>query len=211
MPSNSSGLPRYCLVTVGATVGFSALTRAVLDPNFWTFLRAQDFTALHVQCGPDITWAAALCAQHRDKMPTGFQVDVFDVKQNLLKDEMVLCQARREERAPGLVISHAGTGTILDAWRLGLPLVVVPNTELLDDHQTEMARHLAKEGYAAMSSPSVLNLQKATHEAALLWEENKTTRWPAHDTGRKEQSALRLWAIHPGGADGEKVSQLSHG
>lgn len=44
-----------------------------------------------------------------------------------------------------------GTGTILDAWKLGVPLVVVPNTELLDDHQTQMARHLATEGYATMA------------------------------------------------------------
>lgn len=45
-----------------------------------------------------------------------------------------------------------GTGTILDAWKLGIPLIVVPNTALLDDHQTEMAKHLAKEGYATMAS-----------------------------------------------------------
>jgi beta-1,4-N-acetylglucosaminyltransferase len=40
----------------------------------------------------------------------------------------------------------------LDAWKLALPLVVVPNTQLLDDHQTEMARYLAQEGYAIMST-----------------------------------------------------------
>lgn len=51
-------------------------------------------------------------------------------------------------------MTSAGTGTILDGWRLGLSLVVVPNTSLLDDHQTEMAKHLAKEGYATMSSAS---------------------------------------------------------
>lgn len=45
-----------------------------------------------------------------------------------------------------------GTGTILDAWKLGLSIIVVPNTHLLDDHQTEMAKHLAKEGYATMST-----------------------------------------------------------
>lgn len=57
-----------------------------------------------------------------------------------------------------------GTGTILDAWKLGIPLVVVPNTSLLDDHQTEMAKHLAKEGYATMSSsryvPSPLQMER---------------------------------------------------
>ncbi|KAG5972007.1 hypothetical protein E4U55_000956 [Claviceps digitariae] len=197
MPSKPSGLERYCLVTVGATVGFQALTRQVLAPPFWAFLHAQDFTALHVQCGPDITWAAALQQQHQHEQPPGFEVDVFDAKHNLLKDEMVLCQARRGQRAPGLIISHAGTGTILDAWRLELPLVVVPNTDLLDDHQTELAVHLAKQGYAVMSTASLPDLQEAIHKAVLLWEENRTTRWPAHDPRRKDQTALRLWDMHP--------------
>ncbi|KAG6000611.1 hypothetical protein E4U21_005284 [Claviceps maximensis] len=224
MSPKPSGLERYCLVTVGATVGFQALTRRVLEPSFWTFLHSQDFTALHVQCGPDITWAAALYEQHKDELPLGFQVDVFDARQNLLKDEMVLCQARREQRAPGLVISHAGTGTILDAWRLELPLVVVPNTGLLDDHQTELAIHLSKQGYAVMSSASLPHLQEAIPKAVLLWEENRTTRWPAHnvqprpnDQSKQGALRLRLWDIHPSGgpgmetADGrENVSQMSH-
>jgi beta-1,4-N-acetylglucosaminyltransferase len=51
----------------------------------------------------------------------------------------------------------------LDAWKLTLPLVVVPNTQLLDDHQTEMAQYLAQEGYAIMSTtryaPSYLPLR----------------------------------------------------
>lgn len=50
-----------------------------------------------------------------------------------------------------------GTGTILDAWKMGLPIIVVPNTQLLDDHQTEMAKHLSKEGYAIMSSGRYYN------------------------------------------------------
>lgn len=81
----------------------------------------------------------------------------------------MFCKAQDGSRQAGLVICHAGklsgstarvqilmtstgTGTILDGWRLGLSLVVVPNTSLLDDHQTEMAKHLSKEGYATMSS-----------------------------------------------------------
>ncbi|KAG5929518.1 hypothetical protein E4U53_002435 [Claviceps sorghi] len=210
MPGTPSGLERLCLVTVGATVGFEILTRQVLEPSFWAFLHSQGFTALHVQCGPDVTWASALHDQHRDKLPPGFQVDVFAARQNLLKEEMVLCQARGGQRAPGLVISHAGTGTILDAWRLEVPLVVVPNTALLDDHQTELAVHLSKQGYAVMSSPSAHHLQEAVHKAVLLWEENRTTRWPAHDVRREDRTALRLWEIRPGEADREKVSQMSH-
>ncbi|KAK2612324.1 N-acetylglucosaminyldiphosphodolichol N-acetylglucosaminyltransferase catalytic subunit alg13 [Conoideocrella luteorostrata] len=208
--SNPSDLQRYCLVTVGATVGFAALTKEVLQPPFWKYLNSQGFTALHIQCGPDITWASAQFSSHKDQLPAGFHVDVFDVKGSLVKDEMMLCKYRSGDRAQGLVISHAGTGTILDVWKLGIPLVVVPNTSLLDDHQTEMAEHLAKQGYATMSSATRLDLQEAIHKAVLLWEENYSTRWPAHDIRRKETETARLWDIKPLELEKEEVSQMSH-
>lgn len=54
-------------------------------------------------------------------------------------------------RVDGLT-PYAGTGTILDAWKIGVPLIVVPNAHLLDNHQAQMADHLAKEGYATQST-----------------------------------------------------------
>ncbi|KHN96972.1 UDP-N-acetylglucosamine transferase subunit alg13 [Metarhizium album ARSEF 1941] len=210
MPPDPSALKRYCLVTVGATVGFQELTKQVLQAAFWQFLSEQGFTALHVQCGPDVPWASVRLANQKEKLPEGFEVDVFDVRNNLMRDEMVLCQARPGQRAQGLVISHAGTGTVLDAWKMGLPLIVVPNSRLLDDHQAEMAQHLAKQGYATMSSADRLDLQEAIHKAVLLWEENRTTRWPAHHVGGKEKEALRLWDIRPREVRKEEISQMSH-
>ena len=41
----------------------------------------------------------------------------------------------------------AGSGSILDALRLAVPLIVVPNTALLDNHQEELAEELAAQGY----------------------------------------------------------------
>jgi beta-1,4-N-acetylglucosaminyltransferase len=40
-----------------------------------------------------------------------------------------------------------GTGTILDALRIKVPLIVVPNPALLDNHQQELAEELAAQGY----------------------------------------------------------------
>ncbi|PON27537.1 hypothetical protein TGAM01_v203304 [Trichoderma gamsii] len=92
---------------------------------------------------------------------------------------------------------QAGTGTILDAWKVGLPVIVVPNEELLDNHQAEMAMHLANEGYATMSTARYTDLQGAIHKADLLWEENQS-RWPPHSVkSQKNASSLRLWEIHP--------------
>ena len=40
-----------------------------------------------------------------------------------------------------------GSGSILDALRIGVPLIVVPNPELLDNHQVELAKELSAQGY----------------------------------------------------------------
>lgn len=42
---------------------------------------------------------------------------------------------------------HKGSGSILDALRINVPLIVVPNPHLLDNHQVELAEELAKQGY----------------------------------------------------------------
>jgi len=44
-----------------------------------------------------------------------------------------------------------GSGTILDAMRLGIPLIVVPNSSLLDNHQQELADELEAQGYVTKS------------------------------------------------------------
>ncbi len=99
---------RYCLVTVGATVGFRKLTAAVLEPDFWRHLASHGFTELRVQCGPDEPWAAAKVESQRNDAPTSFSIEVFASRNNLLMEEMILCKASGDERAKGLIIGHAG-------------------------------------------------------------------------------------------------------
>ena len=45
-----------------------------------------------------------------------------------------------------------GSGSILGALRLGVPLVVVPNPTLKDNHQEELAQELQKQGYVVASN-----------------------------------------------------------
>ncbi|EGR52593.1 glycosyltransferase family 1 [Trichoderma reesei QM6a] len=201
-------LQRHCLVTVGATVGFKQLTEQVLQPEFWEFLSAEGFTSLRIQCGPDISWASARLDSLRDRVPEGLEVHVFETTPNLMMDEMMLCKACSGLRRMGVVVSHAGTGTILDAWKVGLPVIVVPNETLLDNHQAEMAKHLAKEGYAITSTASYLDLQGAIHKADLLWQDNKS-RWPPHTVKpQKAPGALRLWEMHPQEVEKEEDAQM---
>ena len=43
--------------------------------------------------------------------------------------------------------AEPGSGSILEALRIGVPLIVVPNTDLLHNHQVELAEELAKQDY----------------------------------------------------------------
>jgi len=48
-----------------------------------------------------------------------------------------------------MVVNQAtGAGTILEVMRMGVPLIVVPNPSLLDNHQLELAQELEIQGYA---------------------------------------------------------------
>ncbi|GKU13606.1 unnamed protein product [Fusarium langsethiae] len=204
-----SHLDRVCLVTVGATAGFKTLIDSVLSVSFWHYIASQGFTELHIQCGPDIVSARQQLTLLKVEAPRGLTIDIFDVKKNLMKEEMILCKDLEGKRQLGLVISHAGTGTILDAWKMGLPIVVVPNTQLLNDHQTEMAKHLSKEGYAIMSSGSTEDLKEAIHKVGLLWEENKT-RWPPHKIPSQQPDRLRLWDLAPMDIAKEENATMAH-
>ncbi|ODA80319.1 hypothetical protein RJ55_03277 [Drechmeria coniospora] len=228
MMANSTAIERYCLVTVGATVGFKELTTAVLEPGFWQFLRSKNFTNLRIQCGPDIPWVSAKLSERKEETPEGLDIVAFDVRRNLMTEEMALCSPDPGRRVQGLIISHAGTGTILDAWRLSIPLIVVPNTSLLDNHQTEMAQHLAREGYATMATARYVfgpvaaekrrltlrvrsrqDLQDAVHKSGLLVEDNQT-RWPPHSATAGPSVAMSLWDIKPMEVKTEENSQLAH-
>lgn len=70
-----------------------------------------------------------------------------------------------------VIISHAAAGSAILALRLGKPLVLVPRrkalSEILDDHQLQLARALAAQGRAVMvTSPSAQSLQAAVDVAS---------------------------------------------
>ena len=90
-----------------------------------------------------------------------------------------------------------GSGSILDALRIAVPLIVVPNPALLDNHQEELAEELANQGYvvhghlefveARTSDTSISlltmssDLARAIRDSVVLREKQKA--WPPKDTG----------------------------
>ncbi|KAH8821066.1 glycosyltransferase family 1 protein [Xylogone sp. PMI_703] len=154
MSSDVKGLERECFVTVGATAGFPQLIQAILTEESLQALKEAGYTRLTLQCGPSLSY-------FQETKPTGdktfgLNINAFDFNKKGLGQEMRSLQAKEGKNAEGLVISHAGTGTILDTLRLGLPLIVVPNASLLDNHQEELAVELARQRYCVKSDISGL-------------------------------------------------------
>ena len=49
--------------------------------------------------------------------------------------------------------NYLGSGSVLEALHLRKPLIVAPNSSLMDNHQAEVAKALSKEGYLLESTP----------------------------------------------------------
>lgn len=152
-----SSLRRECFITIGATAAFRSLLEQSLSPLFLDTLCALSYTHLTVQCGPELTHFESIVATQPDHIHDssstaprtirGIEVKSFDFNKFGLGQEMRGCTAQKGKSREGVIICHAGAGTILDAMRIGVPLIVVPNPELLDNHQEELAEELEKQGY----------------------------------------------------------------
>ncbi|KAL4935005.1 hypothetical protein BDV06DRAFT_207829 [Aspergillus oleicola] len=169
---------KLCFVTVGATASFHLLLNAILNPEFLKALYLHSYTDLLIQYGKDGQQVFDEFEErypHGDRNRHGVTVVGFDFNQAGLDDEMRLAKAKTSEnRSSGLVISHAGSGSILATLRFGIPLVVVPNPTLQDNHQEELAEVLQNEGYALWSSYKDLN--HALDRAETL--RSKMLDWP---------------------------------
>lgn len=159
---------KLCFVTIGATADFDALLYKVLDDSFLAQLEKFDYTNLLIQYGKG--GRRILDNFLQDHPPRsagrhGLEINGFDFKKEGLEKTIRLCRPNEEEgREEGMILSHAGltprpqihnivntilsgTGTILEAIRLSVPIVVVPNPSLQDNHQEELAKQLQKNGY----------------------------------------------------------------
>jgi beta-1,4-N-acetylglucosaminyltransferase len=161
---NWSPESRLCFVTTGATAPFTALIDSVLSSSTLDTLAQNGYTHLLVQYGTakDVFDKAAVIGRsHLQQAATkpGLIVDGIDFNPDGLQAQFKLVQ-----QSKGMVISHAGTlithdvslsrllkdlgsGSILEALRFQIPLIVVPNTALLDNHQEELAVAMERSNY----------------------------------------------------------------
>ncbi|GAB5369618.1 hypothetical protein AAMO2058_001420700 [Amorphochlora amoebiformis] len=138
---------KACLVTVGSTK-FEALTD-FLDENGRDFLgelKKRGINKLFFQVGKTKRFPQKLpklC--HETKI--AFECFEFTKK---FRQILPTCS---------LVISHAGAGSISETLSFKIPLLVVINETLMDNHQEELAQAMAKEKYLYYSKvPKVLEV-----------------------------------------------------
>lgn len=116
------------LVTVGSTC-FPALSDFMTDESTLRSLYEMGITQLTVQYGTHESTVSTNAAVQGNAP----NVTTYAYTDNLEK----------EMKSASLIVSHAGAGTILEAIDLGKSLIVVVNTALMDNHQTELARAMA--------------------------------------------------------------------
>lgn len=119
---------RSIFVTVGTT-RFDILVEAVSQPSALKWMASNGYTHLVIQFGKGVEPALSKNA------PISCRSYAF---QPSLEEDM--------EEAD-LIVSHAGAGTVMEALRLQKRLVVVINTLLMDNHQTELASAMAQRGH----------------------------------------------------------------
>ncbi|KAK3350160.1 hypothetical protein B0T25DRAFT_261097 [Lasiosphaeria hispida] len=158
----ASILPRRCLVTIGATAGFRSLLAEVITPKFLASIASKGFENLDVQCGPDLAWFRRQLEEVPEEQRYDVEIDCFAFTKNLT-EYMVHCRFLPGVRDNGCVISHAGSGTVLEALKVQAPLVVVPNPTLMDNHQAELAEECEKQKWATYGKLG--NLAKAVNQA----------------------------------------------
>ncbi|THG99195.1 hypothetical protein EW026_g3118 [Hermanssonia centrifuga] len=134
----------HAFVTVGST-RFDALVKHALSDVVIDVLRTKGYSDIVVQCG-NSDFDRSVYTLEGDTWTRNLEgegsIEVWKFKPTL----------QQEYERADLVISHAGSGTILDVLRLKKPIIVVPNPTLLDNHQEELASALAGTGHVKAAS-----------------------------------------------------------
>lgn len=153
------------LVTTGATVTFKSLVQKFLDPKFIQELQDIQVTKLIIQYGNEQVGSKHISDQ--------FFLE--QIKQANFGKTLQLTYSNYEDRGSAIeryksdkfeiiafpyspyideyiqqadiVISHAGTGSIIDTLRNHKKLMVIVNDKLMDNHQLEIANEFTNMKY----------------------------------------------------------------
>ncbi|GFU97721.1 putative bifunctional UDP-N-acetylglucosamine transferase and deubiquitinase ALG13, partial [Trichonephila clavipes] len=145
-------------VSVGST-SFDDLIKTVSSPEILQFLSDKEFKKIILQIGQGTVIP--------DKS------DIIEVEWFRFKDSI-----SQDIKNASLIIGHAGAGTILESLIEHKPLITVLNDKLMDNHQTELAEEMAKEGYLSYCSCSDL-LETLKHSKSFTSFTSEPNMFPA--------------------------------
>ncbi|KAB1212528.1 Long chain acyl-CoA synthetase 7, peroxisomal [Morella rubra] len=145
-------------VTVGTTC-FDALVRAMDTREVKDGLLKRGYTHLIIQMG-----RGSYTPTKSEGEDGSLAVDFFTFSSSIA-DHL---------RSASLVISHAGSGSIFETLRLGKPLIVVVNEDLMDNHQKSMKSGLAADGNFLVKKFPPVSRQRYS---VVLPEKLQTGRW----------------------------------
>ncbi|KAF2137327.1 glycosyltransferase family 1 protein [Aplosporella prunicola CBS 121167] len=179
---------KHCFVTIGATAAFDALITAVFQQSFIQALVAAGYTDLLVQYGQRGKRLFAELSKQEHCKASGLAIHGFDFAKDGLFSQMRLAKgvdgSNSNSAHEGVVVSHSGSGSILDALRIGVPLIVVPNPSLLDNHQLELAETLEDQGYVVHGDLG--NLAPAIAKSEDLRQRQRS--WPPINSGQHRRA-----------------------
>lgn len=184
------------LITTGATVTFTSLIKTVLTIDFINNLIKSGVTKLIIQYGNEIKNLKHISAQYfqtqlqSSNIVKYFKFDVSDdlnriiMQNNSFKIVAFAYDANIVNviHESDVVISHAGTGSIIDTLRSNKKLIVVPNDKLMDNHQLEIANEFTKLNYCLCYNVDELTLTQFFEDLRkLLIDEIKLKTFPEVD------------------------------
>lgn len=144
----------YIFVTVGTT-NFDDLIHVIDSSEFCSWAKSKGYSSILIQKG-----------NGKYEPGTGFEgipIEHYSFKPSL-HDDMA---------GAALVVSHAGSGSIMESLELSKPTVVVVNTSLMDNHQLELANKLHQLGKVTISNGPE-NFMTAISELPTFSGENQT-------------------------------------
>ena len=165
-------------MTVGTTL-FESLIEAVSSPSVLSLMAANGFSSLIIQYGKGA----------RPQLPimsgTTMKVEMYDFKASLREDMI----------AADFIICHAGAGTVMEA--LALPtckeqrkIAVVINSQLMDNHQIELAQAMGSRRHLYVLDDPQLLLQSETWTNMNKFQPVPKEPGDAHDFSRILDSFL---------------------
>ncbi|CAB4253077.1 similar to Saccharomyces cerevisiae YGL047W ALG13 Catalytic component of UDP-GlcNAc transferase, required for the second step of dolichyl- linked oligosaccharide synthesis [Maudiozyma barnettii] len=172
-------------VTCGATVPFPDLINSILSKNFIDCAVENGFTRIIAQIGNGYTETLVnqvaklsmaddyMCHVMADELGCNSIASSFKFESNGLEFIAIEYSSKIEDLITihgDLVISHGGTGSILDSLRLRKPLIVCVNDNLMDNHQQQIADKFENSGYivSCTATPSSLTKSLTTIQGTTL-------------------------------------------